>query len=255
MAQKRFMQEMTWPEVRDAIVDAIVIFPIGATEQHGPHLPLGTDSLVSLEILKRAVPQIPADLKAIITPQLSIGLSIEHLDFPGTLSFKDAGSLISTVKSICKNLVDYGAKKIVLWNGHGGNTAPLKAAAREVRKETGGFVVMTTYWSSLEENLEPGVYETELRVHADEGETSLMLFLFPELVQFDKAIKELPEKFLRSTHMKNLNGLPYPSWVTKDVSESGVIGDPTKASREKGEKIVEAAIKGFIDFIKELATM
>ncbi|MCK5347505.1 MAG: creatininase family protein, partial [Candidatus Heimdallarchaeota archaeon] len=146
MAQKRFLQEMTWPEFRDAIQDAIVIVPIGATEQHGPHLPLGTDSLASYEILKRALQQISEDIKVIVTPQLNIGLSIEHLDFPGTLSFKNAGDLISTVKGVCKNLVDYGAKKIVLWNGHGGNIPSLKAATREVRREMGAFVVMTTYW-------------------------------------------------------------------------------------------------------------
>jgi creatinine amidohydrolase len=249
------LQEMTWPEIEGKIKQSIIVLPIGSTEQHGRHLPLGTDILIAYEVLLRALQRAPIDLNIIVAPPVSIGLSIEHLEFPGTLTMKDAESLISYVKNICNNFVTYGARKIVIWNGHGGNTSSLMTVVRAVRRETGALVVMAQWFEMISPTDMSDITDTECHIHADETETSVMLYLFPELVQMTDAVKELPEDFLKSTYFKNLDGTPYVSWLTKDVSKSGVIGDPMTATREKGEKIVEAAINGTCNFLKEVSAI
>lgn len=253
MVKRYLMHEMTWPEFKEAIKESIVILPVGSTEQHGFHLPLGTDTIIGTEILTRAIKKLPEDIKVIVAPSLSIGLSNEHIDFPGTLSFKNAESLISHVKQICRNLVQNGARKIVLWNCHGGNVAALRAATREVRIETGAFCVMASWWFDMTmRKLSGEVLETDVNVHAEEVETSLMLLFRPGLVEMDKTRREMPEKFMKQTYLSNMDGTPYPSWMTSDVSESGVIGDATVASKEKGKKVLEASIEGFVEFMREL---
>lgn len=254
MDRKFLMQEMSWPEFEESIKNnVIIIVPIGSTEQHGLHLPLGTDALIGFEIAKRTAQHISEEVRVIVSPPINIGLSSEHMGFPGTLSFKGPESFIAYIKSVCITLALQGAKKIVLWNSHGGNTACLMAVARDVRREKRTFVLLVQ-WSHLARKVANDIMETKVRIHADEIETSVMLFLFPELVYMEKAIKEMPEKFVKSKHMKTLSGLPYPSWLTKDISKSGVIGDATRASKEKGKIIVEAAIKEFCELLKELAT-
>jgi creatinine amidohydrolase len=251
---KILLQEMTWPEAQQRLKDAVVILPIGSTEEHGPHLPLGTDALIGYEILKRALEPISNEHNLIVLPLISIGLSQEHLDFPGTVSLKKAASLISYVEEILSNLINHGARKILIWNSHGGNTASLMAAAREIRRETGAFVVLTTWFELGLQRIPPGTLESESLIHSDEGETSVMLYLFPNLVHMEKAQKELPEKLTKLPFFKKFDK-PFVAWITKDLSASGVIGDPTKASKEKGETLTKAAIDGVSSLVKDLSSM
>jgi creatinine amidohydrolase len=252
--RKFLLQEMTWPEAKERMTDAVVILPIGSTEQHGHHLPVGTDAMIGYEILKRALEPMSDDYNVVVLPPISIGLSQEHLDFPGTISIMKAASLISEVEDILESAINHGARKILIWNSHGGNTASLMAAAREIRRETGAFVVLTSWFELGLQRLPHGTLESESLIHSDEGETSVMLHLFPDLVKMEKAQKELPEKLTRLPFFRKFDK-PYIAWLTKDISSSGVIGDPTKASKEKGEKFAQAAIDGLSDFIKDLSSM
>lgn len=256
--KKYLMDEMTWEEFREAVEEnPVAVIPIGSIEQHGPHLPLGTDSLIDFYLAKKAVERVSRrrahGQRILLVPQSCIGLSLEHLDFPGTLSFKNSQSLIDYMNHVCENLVSHGIRKIVIWNGHGGNTPSLMAVVREVRKKTGAFVCLAD-WFGLTKDLANDIMETRVRVHADEVETSVMLYLYPRLVQMRKAKRELPKRFLSSKSFRSLNESPYASWLTKDVSVSGTIGDPTKASKEKGRKITETAIERFCCLLEEVAS-
>lgn len=247
--RKFLLQEMTWPEAQERLKTGIVILPIGSTEQHGHHLPLGTDSIIGYEILKRTLESMSDTYNVLVMPLTSIGLSQEHTDFPGTVSFGSAANLISYVEDVLANLIKHGARKILIWNSHGGNTASLMAAAREITRNTGAFVVLTSWFELGLQRLPLGTLESSSILHSDEGETSVMLYLFPDLVLMDKARKELPEKLTKLPYFKKFDK-PYIGWLTKDISSSGVIGDPTKATKEKGEKFAKAAIDGLSEFIK-----
>lgn len=205
MSGKFLLEEMSWPEFQENIKDTgIVILPIASIEQHGPHLPLGTDSYVCWETAKIVGQKISKEFKVIVAPIIKIGLSTEHMDFPGTLSFRDPEAMITYVRDICKQLVQHGAKKILILNVHGGNRDSLKAATRMIRQDTGAFVVFASGSKGAVVSNEND--RSTFDIHAGQGETSRMLYLHPELVRMDKAIEEWPEKFMKSTTMRTLDG-------------------------------------------------
>jgi len=250
------MQEMTSLEFKDAVEKgAIVIIPVGSTEQHGAHLPLGTDAMIGFEIAKKASEKIKDEVNVVIAPAVTIGLSIEHIDFPGTITTRDAATLTNFLKDICKSLTHHGVRKIILLNAHGGNRGLLMNVAVEVRKETGAFVVIAEWFRFAREEVEK--ITSTLDIHGGECETSLMLFLFPNLVQMDKARKEFPDELSVKEYItfgKKASKTEF-SWLTADLSKSGIIGDPTQATADKGKKLFEIIVEKLCCLLKELKNL
>jgi creatinine amidohydrolase len=215
-----------------------VILPIGSTEQHGPHLPLSTDSIIA----KRLSEAVAAELKTDVLPVLNYGVSFEHADFPGTISIQPQ-TLTQTVKEICESLLRH-YKSVIIINGHGGNTTTLRSLNSKKTIFIDFFDILKMILNDQRETEIGGVG------HACEVETSLMLYLEPSLVARERITDDIV-KYVPRLDPQSENPLP-DGWKTINYSKSGVIGDPTKATAEKGEKIFQALTKKITKKIKEL---
>jgi creatinine amidohydrolase len=222
---------MTRDEVAESITEfPVAILPLGATEQHGNHLPLGVDNFLAEGISRK----LSEETGALLLPTLPFGYSWVWRDIPGTVSFEQ--DLVErAIKNVAHSVSRYGVKLLILVNGHDANKASMKYATRELMDELDMPVVYLFYPELeriMEEYCESGSWHG--MVHACEFETSLMLSLKEELVQMDKAVKEYPEK--PALYGKSTISLG-------DLSKSGVYGDATLASKEKGDKMVEIFVK------------
>ncbi len=244
------------PDVRRMIErgNVIAIVPIGSTEQHGPHLPFGTDAIIAESVSLEVADRLKDKLNLFVVPTIRFGCSAEHMDFPGTLSLRP-GTMMSLIKDICASLSAHGIKKIVLLNAHGGNTSLLKGIVHQLRREIDALVVVVDTWSVLSDILaEVRGSPTGGAVHAGEAETSLMLALDESLVRWAEACLELPwtDSEMKYFRIEKPRYVSF-SWRTADVSRSGVIGDPTKASREKGRRILDFVINAICEILEELS--
>ncbi len=253
---KIWLYEMTWPEVVDQVKKCdIVLLPIGSIEQHGPHSPVGTDSLNAQKIAELVAKRTGV----VIAPPIWYGAHMYHqYGYPGTIPVR-TDVIKELVKDVVKGLVSNGFKKIIIVNGHGQQWA-LIAALHELALETKAFIAIATWWELAKDTINK-VCETHF-IHADECETSVALALYPELVDMSKACKETAptiidrKLFGGPAHFPPEGGFPGHNitafFFQKDTYKTGVIGDATKANVEKGRKIVEAAVKKLCELIEEL---
>jgi len=252
MVQKKAsFKNMSWYDVKLAIESGCdtIILPLGSVEQHGPHLPLTTDSIVVEWIAERTAEITEGVLTA---PIIYYGVSDNHMDFAGTGSVK-VDTLKQMIIDVGVSLLSHGFKNLILLNGHGGNNATVAIAAHEIRNSTGKFVGAIT-WPSMVIEAEKTL-ESEIVWHADEGETSTILWIDAGLVNIERAVKEDPKPIphFEFTHEALFNnkvdqGLP----KTKDITNSGIIGDATLATPEKGKMILEEAVKNLSKTIMDL---
>jgi creatinine amidohydrolase len=233
---------MTWKEAQDllATTPSVSLLPVGATEQHGHHLPLGTDTIMVEEVCRRVAAKSEA---TIVAPAIPYGTSHNHASFAGTLSLSLDG-LKRILVEVGSELVRHGSDIVIIVNGHGGNVQAVAAAAYELRQLQPAAVIAQVMWPSVVHEAWK-VLEGDIAWHADESETSLMLHLDPELVQMDKAVDDPPhplpfftftEESLAATKLDL--GLPR----TDALSSTGTIGYATMATPSKGEAIVAEAV-------------
>ncbi|HET7049329.1 MAG TPA: creatininase family protein [Solirubrobacteraceae bacterium] len=229
------LDRMAWPEVRaelDAGRDTVVI-AFGATEQHGPHLPLATDALIGDHLARL----IADRLDAFVAPTVRIGCSEHHLEFPGTLSVSES-TFHAVVADIVRSVARGGFRRIVLLPTHGGNFGPLAAALAKLGPIEGVEIRAVTDLHALFAIAEVGVQEHgvplgEGGVHAGEWETSMMISIHPELVRLDK------RQAGYTGDMESAIGAIFGAGV-HSVAANGVIGDPGQASAEHGARYWEA---------------
>lgn len=251
--------EMTWPECKEAAAAGrVAVLPVATYEDHGYHLPIDTDVLLCTEICERAVAQIPAE--AVLIPAVPHGFSPHHMDFPGTLTI-EWDTFVRYVRDICVSLAHHGFTHILIVNGHGSNTAPLEMAARltVLATEGGAACAAVNHWGVREaRQTGSALRESEYggASHAGEYETSLYLALKPDLVDMGQATDEmspLPPSFqtdlLQGKRPDASNATYMPYWST--MTRSGVRGRATLATREKGEKMLAAAVTGLVELIRE----
>ena len=221
-----------------------VVWPFGAVEQHGPHLPLGTDALFSDRVLDAVLQRLPAEAPILRLPLQAIGFSPEHRSFAGTLTLS-AELVLQLVLEVGRGLARTGFQRLVLFNGHGGQIGLLQVAARQLRDACPELAVLPCFlWSGPEGVWDP-IPEPERSqgLHAGLGETSLMLHLASELVGPERPVDgrggpAIPEGW-------SLEGAAPCAWLTSDVSSSGVIGDARGASAALGEQLFEALVEGW----------
>lgn len=240
-------EELTWPEIKTfSEKDAVVIIPVGSIEQHGPHLPLSTDILISSTVSHR-VAEIMNDNgnPTVVTPRVWTGNSSHHMMFPGTLNF-DYSTFANVLKQICRSVKQHGFSRFVFINGHGGNSSPLKVALIDINKMLGRPAFAINYWDSAREEMQ-NILDTDSGIgHSGEAETSIMLALRPELVRrpFDQAIgpdRPDPEEIR--------GGMAYTFRTYEDRTDIGVIGNATSATKEKGEQMFGAITTNLAEFL------
>lgn len=255
--------EMNWPECNEAVKQGrVAVLPVATYEDHGYHLPIDVDVVLATEICERAVARMPAE--AVLIPAVTHGYSPHHMDFPGTITIR-WDTFINYVKDVCLSLAHHGFTRILIVNGHGSNAAPLEMASRLTVVETEGRVLCASvnHWGVRkvrEEGKKIRTSDYGGTSHAGEYETSLYLALRPELVEMEKAVDErtpLPPSFqndlLAGKRADASVAYLMPHWSTMSVS--GVRGDATKATREKGEQFLAAAVDGLIELVREFKTM
>ena len=243
--------ELTWRQAKNRLKKMdVALLPVGAVEQHGPHLPLDTDAF-DADYLARRVAEACSDPKPLVLPPISYGVSYHHADFAGTVSISN-DTLAKMIYEIGMSVSRNGIRKLVIINGHGGNSPALNYAAQMINRDAHIFVCVDTGETSDVDIYE--IIETPNDVHAGEIETSTGLAVRPQLVKMAQAKKHIPEfssKYLDFTSRRGVLWYAY----TRKISPSGVMGDPTKASAAKGEKIWEIMIAHLVSLVEDLKRM
>lgn len=245
--RKFLIEEMSPDEITEALKETdTVVIPVGTLEQHGPHLPVGTDALISIRIAGL----VAEKSSVLVAPPLYYGNSLSMMDMKGVFTITPE-SMANLLLDLCRSFARQGFRKIVFINGHGGNTQVLSFIGQRARIETGAKIIRIDWWVIASEEISK-ICEKEV-VHADEGETSMMLAYRPELVDMMKAVKDdMSDKLVHlwsGGKLKNMPAVyvPFQTW-----SKTGVVGDATKASREKGEEMLAAVVKNIIDFLDRI---
>ena len=242
------VSEMTWPQARRRFAEVdLALLPVGAIEQHGPHLPLDTDAF-DADYLCRRVAEACSDPRPLVLPLIPYGVSYHHEDFAGTLSISNE-TLSRLVYEIGMDVARQGIKKLLIINGHGGNAPALQFAAQQINRDGHIFTCVDTGETS-DADVE-ALAETPGDVHAGEIETSTSLFNRPHLVRLDQAESFVPDF---SSHYLQFSSVRSVEWYarTAKISESGVMGDPSRATREKGEKMWEVMVRHLVQLVEDL---
>jgi len=234
------LQYLTWQEAEEVFERYdVVVIPLGAiTKEHGPHLPLNNDYIMAEYLAERVV----KELEIILMPTIPFGYYPSFLEYPGSVSLK-AETFKELVKDMCKSLAGYGVRKFYILNTGVSTVRPLMQASKELIEESGLTMKFTDILKAGEETVK-AVEKQEGGTHADEIETSMMLYIKRDIVNMDKAVKDY--------HPRRGRGLTRDPNKPGVYSPTGIWGDPTLATREKGEKVVEATVKYILDDIREL---
>ncbi len=243
-----YWHDLTWEEIKERLREIkAVLLPIGSCEQHGPHLPLGTDTYSVIILSERLAENLKG--KVYILPPIWYGISPHHMKFPGTITISPQ-TLANFVFDIASSLKYHGIQKLVIINGHGGNIPTLTDVLRRIRDELGIEVALVNPWILIGDIIQK-VLETDIWGHACEFETSTALVEIPDKIRIDKIRKPtLKIPSVRHIAVWEKNRVITP-WNTDEFTDTGSIGDPTKASREKGEILFNAMLERTLEFIKD----
>jgi len=246
--------DIHWPDVSgDAPARWIAVLPLAATEQHGPHLPVGTDVMIAQAYLARVRELLPDNLPATFVPLQPVGISTEHIDYPGTLTLPTEVAL-KTWMALGESVARAGIKKLVMVTSHGGNSAAMTLVAQDLRARH-GLLAVTTAWSRL--SAAEGLFAAdELRhgIHGGAVETSIMLARYKQHVRADKIADFRPASIAMEKDYRWLSAhRPAPfAWQAQDLHSSGAAGDATMASAEKGERLLDHGARAFCELLADV---
>ncbi len=254
MPFKRDWAEMSWEDFADADPSWIAVLPVAAVEQHGPHLPLGTDAFIVEAYLARARKLLPDALKATFLPVQAIGTSAEHRAFAGTLTVAPE-TFTRALGEIGESVHRAGVRKLVFANGHGGNVAALDMVALDLRTRLGMLAVACSFSRF---GYPDGLFapaEVAHGIHGGAVETSLMLAARPDLVRTELAKNFVPAGVAMAREFKRLRaGEPVGfGWMSQDLNPSGAIGDATRATADKGEAALAHGARAFVELLEDVS--
>ena len=232
----------------------IAVLPIAAVEQHGPHLSVGTDSIIAEGMCRSVAAVLPDDLSVLFLPVQCIGKSNEHLRSPGTITLS-AQALISAWTEIGESVARAGIKKLVIVNSHGGNVEIMGIVARELRVRC-GMLVAQCAWRRL--GVPQGLFsdkENTFGIHGGDFETSVMLHFAPDRVKMDKAADFVPKSIQMTKDYTQLRmtGFTAMAWIAEDNHPEGVAGEAHLATAEKGKQAVDFQVARFIELLGDVA--
>jgi creatinine amidohydrolase len=233
----------------------VAILPVGAVEQHGPHLPVRVDAAINNGIMRHAVAKMAEDFPALILPTMSVGKSNEHSAFPGTLTLS-AETLGRVWYEVCESAYCAGVRKVLFVNSHGGQPQVMEIVCRELRINL-GMLAVSSMWSRFTDLTD--LFSAEERnhgIHAGEVETSVMRYLHPELVDMSLAEDFFPlSKILEQQNemLRIEGGAVGFGWQTQDINLKGACGNALLADAERGRIAVERASDRLIKLIGEIA--
>jgi creatinine amidohydrolase/Fe(II)-dependent formamide hydrolase-like protein len=245
------LADLSWPEAKKRFKEVdVVLLPVGATEQHGPHLPLDVDSF-DAEYLALRVAEECREPRPLVLPLIPYGVSYHHDDFSGTLSVSPE-TLSRLVHEVGIAVARHGITKLIIINGHGGNAPSLHFAAQMINRDAHIFVAVDTGETS-DSDVE-SMAHTLSDVHAGEIETSMTLAIRPHLVNMDKASKEVPDF---SSRYLDFHSHQSVNWFarTRKISDSGVMGDATRGEQEKGRKMWRVMIDHLVAFVEQIKNL
>lgn len=260
----RFWADLTTREFAQLDpVCTIAVLPVAATEQHGPHLPLSVDTVLADGVVAATLPHLPDDLNVLFLPTQAVGLSPEHMQFPGTLTLK-AETVIQLWTQLGESVARAGVKKLVLLNSHGGQVGIMDIVARDLRARL-GLLVYSVNWFNLplldaqgkDVNAQFSTEEHRFGIHAGEIETSMMLALNPQRVQmaqaqnFHSTSKDRAEKFSILGNGKSAK----LGWQMQDYNAAGAVGNAAAATAAKGQAVVDAAGRSLAKLLVEIGQL
>jgi creatinine amidohydrolase len=250
MTKSVMWKELSAEDLRaKAAAGAIVILPVASMEQHGPHLPVGVDTILCEGVCKAGAEAVAADVAVVVAPTLWCGMAEHHMAFGGTFTF-DIPTYRAVLLAFLRSLERHGFKRVLIVNGHGGNIAALNAFLPDFARETALTVRAATYFELAASDLAPVLEDQKGVQHACEVETSLMLVIAPDLVKHDR----IPEAFggrVGANAVDSWHAKPSRFRSFKDLTASGVNGDARRASREKGEKVLAICVEGLAGFLRD----
>jgi len=238
----RFWQDLPWPAFRDLPANTIAVQPVAAIEQHGPHLPVAVDRLIGEGVVAATLAKLPADTPVLVLPMQAVGLSVEHLHYPGTLTTSPE-TLLALLTDIGASVARAGVRRLVFLNSHGGNVPVLETAARRLRIDH-DMLVLTTAWARM---AKPAALRDPVEgvwgIHAGREETSLMLTLASELVRMDRA-RDFASRWQALANaapaLHPQAGAPF-GWLAEDLQPAGAVGDAQGATAERGAALLDNA--------------
>ncbi|MGF1577176.1 MAG: creatininase family protein [Cyanophyceae cyanobacterium] len=250
----RFFPYLTWTEIA-AIPDkanTVIVQPVAAIEQHGPHLPLVVDSAIGTAVIGRAMEKLEPGIPAYVLPTQCYGKSNEHWHFPGTIALS-AQTLISVLSEVAESIYRAGFRKLVFINSHGGQPQVLEIVARDLHQKYEDFLLFPIAAWRVPNNGDQlfTAKEREFGIHGGDGETSIMLHILGDQVRMEKAVCEYPQQLPTDSLLSMEGQMPF-AWVTRDLTQSGVLGDATVATAEKGRLVVESLADGWVHLIKDI---
>lgn len=249
-------EDKTWPELKDeAERGALILIPVGQTEEHGPHLPVNTDTVIAFEIAKASAEAVKGEIPVLVSPPIWASYSAREMSrWPGTIRVRPT-TVLALIEDICRSFIEMGFTRLVLVNGHGHNTDILRLSARTVADETNVYMAVVSLWS-LASDVARAHRRSEIGgiCHACEYETSLMLYLgrrvLMDLATKEDSIRYHSDFFPGDTFGKGSSGVFWSTWGVQE-SKTGVYGDPTVATREFGEMLARATIEKLAEFLRE----
>jgi creatinine amidohydrolase len=235
------LENLTWVEAEKTLAEYdVILIALGArTKEHGPHLPLNTDYLLAEYLKGRVAREVPVAM----LPTIQYGYYPAFLEYPGSVSIQ-AESFKNMTADICRSLAGYGIKKFYVLNTGISTLGPLQEAAAELKRKH-GLILRYLNLLEVDKTLPRGSLKQEGGSHADEAETSMMLYIAPQKVDMSKAVKDYDARPGRKGLTRNPCG-------AGTYSPTGIWGDPTLATREKGEIIVEATVRAIVKQVREL---
>ena len=250
----RHWQEMTTLDFSESDTSGwIAVLPVAAIEQHGPHLPVATDTTINEGNIAAMLSKLPADLPVVVLPTQAIGKSNEHIHSAGTLTLSYE-TLARVLIEMGESVARAGLRKLVLANSHGGNIAVLDIVARELRVRHNMLCVVAS-WSRLgQPEAVYSEWEQAYGIHGGDMETSVMLALRPDLVRMHKASKfhSLQERLVQNHKQLRAHGAAPFGWIAQDLGPHGTVGDASIATPEKGHLTIATVTDRFISLLEDV---
>jgi creatinine amidohydrolase len=251
---ERFWAGLTTEDFRGLDPETtIAVLPIAAIEQHGPHLPVSTDTDIGNGMVAETIARLPADLSVLFLPTQQIGKSNEHIRSPGTLTYS-AETAIRAWTEIGECVHRAGVRKLILVNSHGGNVDVISIVARELRVRF-GMLAVACQWARF--GSPPGLYtdeENAVGIHGGDMETSMMLHFQPARVKMDQAQNFVPTtiEISKTFDILRPTGTTAFGWIAQDLNPHGAAGDASRATAEKGRQTAASRAEAFIKLLRDV---